>query len=98
MLIYANIVRLAAVTQSRCSWQLQTDPRMIESLVQLRNAVKSQYDNVLRWLQASGWRTRLRYVWDHMHISRNSSGAMEICPYQDVRKPCHFPKGFEPSD
>ena len=39
--------------------EFATATKMIESLVQLRNSVKSQYDRVLQWFHAPGWRTDL---------------------------------------
>ena len=45
--------------------EFATATKMIESLVQLRNSVKSKYDRVLQWLHASGWRTGSRLAMPH---------------------------------
>ncbi|CAE7733248.1 Fmn2 [Symbiodinium sp. KB8] len=46
--------------------EFATATKMIESLVQLRNSVKSQYDRVLQWFHAPGWRSADFFLlWDN---------------------------------
>ena len=49
--------------------------KLIESLVQLRNAVKSRYDRVLQWLQVSECRTGTRRKDDFADLGGGGGGV-----------------------